>query len=286
MVAVDLAVCQFERLFFAHVDAHGGVILQRVAAAGDLGRAVHDADLVAQLVDEDDDAVVLGNHAGQLAHRLRHQARLQTHMRCAHVAVDLLARHKRRHRVDDNDIDSARTRQRVRDGERVLAAVGLGHEQVVDVDAELLGIARVKRVLRVDERRLAARLLRLGDDVQGDRGLTGGFRPVNLNDAAARHAADAEREVKRDGAGGNGVDIHIQPLAELHDGALAVVLFDLAERRGQRLLLVGNRVAGILDRLCFFLCDCHMCLRKNGMVMLFMQGAAGANPRPTGLCVS
>ena len=44
------------------------------------------------------------------------------------------------------------------DLERLLAVVGLRDEQVVEIDAELLRVLRVERVLGVDERRHAAEL--------------------------------------------------------------------------------------------------------------------------------
>ena len=135
--------------------------------------------------------------AGELAQRLRHQARLQADVRVAHLALDLGLRHERRDRVDDDDVDRARAHQHVGDLERLLAGVRLRDQQVVDVDAELLGVVRVERVLGVDEGGDAAELLRLGDDLQRQRGLAGGFRAVDLDDAAARQAADAERDVER-----------------------------------------------------------------------------------------
>ena len=79
--------------------------------------------------------------------------------------------------------------------QRFLAAVRLRDEQVVEVHAELLGVSRVERVLGVDERRQAARLLRVGDDVEHQRGFAGGFRPEDFHDAPARNAADAQRQV-------------------------------------------------------------------------------------------
>jgi hypothetical protein len=51
-------------------------------------------------------------------------------------------------------------------------------------------------VLGVDERADAARLLRLGDHVQRERRLARRLRAEDLDDAAARHAADAERVVE------------------------------------------------------------------------------------------
>ena len=41
--------------------------------------------------------------AGQLAHRLRHQAGLQADVRVAHLALDLGAGHERGHRVDHDE---------------------------------------------------------------------------------------------------------------------------------------------------------------------------------------
>ena len=65
----------------------------------------------------------------------------------------------------------------------------------------LLGVDRVERVLGVDEGRGAALLLALGDDLQRQRGLARGLRTVDLDDAAARQAADAERDVEPERAG-------------------------------------------------------------------------------------
>ena len=68
-------------------------------------------------------------------------------------------------------------------------------------DAELARVADVERVLGVDEGAHAARALRLGDRVQRQRRLARRLGAVDLDDAAARQAADAEREVEADRAG-------------------------------------------------------------------------------------
>ena len=65
------------------------------------------------------------------------------------------------------------------------------------------------------------------------------FRAVNLDDAAARQAADAERDVEPERAGGNGLDLHrLLVLAETHDGALAAIPLDLRDRSLERLFPV------------------------------------------------
>ena len=61
----------------------------------------------------------------------------------------------------------------------------------------LRGVERVHRVLGVDERADAAELLGLGEHVVDERRLARGLRAEDLDDAPARHAADAEREVER-----------------------------------------------------------------------------------------
>ncbi len=129
--------------------------------------------------------------------------------------------------------------QRVGDLQRLLASVGLRDQQVFEIDAELAGIDRVERVFRVDEGADAAALLRLGDDVQGEGRLARRFRAVDLDHAAARQAADAERDVETERARRDGLDLDgLLVLAEPHDRALAEGPLDLRQRRLQRLGLV------------------------------------------------
>ena len=175
----------------------------------------------------------------QLAQRLAHQARLHAGLHVAHLAFELGLGGQGRHRVDHQHVDGARAHQRVGDLQRLLAVIGLGDQQVGDLDAELAGIDRVERVLGVDEGADAALLLGFRQHLQGQRGLAGGFRAVNLDHPAARQAADAERDIQPQGARGNGLDLDALVVGtEPHDRALAEVLVDLVERGLQRLLLV------------------------------------------------
>ena len=115
----------------------------------------------------------------------------------------------------------------------------------------LLRVQRVHRVLGVDERAHAAELLRLGDHVVDERRLARGLRAEDLDDAAARHAADAEREVERQRARRDRLHPHLGALvAHAHDGALAELALDLRERALQ------GGIAGLGGRV---LCSCGQC---------------------------
>src|SRR4030095_1303501 len=97
----------------ADVEAHRAVELERIATSGGFRVAEHDPDLHADLVDEDDHGVRTGDVAGELAQRLRHEARMQTHLRLAHLAFDFRLGRERGHRVDDHHIHGTRTHQHV-----------------------------------------------------------------------------------------------------------------------------------------------------------------------------
>src|SRR5690606_1337497 len=185
-------VALLDRADAANVEPHGRIELQRVAARRRLRAAEHHADLHADLVDEDHEAVRALDVRRELAQRLRHQPRVQADVRIAHLAFDLGLRRQRRDRVDDDHVDRARAHEHVRDLERLLTGIGLRDQEVIYVHADLLRINRVERVLGVDERRGAALLLDLRNDLQRQRGLARRFRTVDLDDTPARQPADAE----------------------------------------------------------------------------------------------
>ena len=114
-------------------------------------------------------------------------------MGVAHLAFDLGPWREGRHRVDDHHVERTRTDQHVADLERLLARVGLGDEQLVDVDADGPGVDRVHGVLGVDVGADAAVALGLGHDVHREGGLARGLGTVELGDTAPGQAPDAER---------------------------------------------------------------------------------------------
>jgi hypothetical protein len=122
----------------------------------------------------------------------------------------------------------------------LLAVVGLGDEQLVDVHADPLRVERIHRVFGVDERAHPAELLRLGDHVIDERRLTRGLRAEDLDDPPARDAADPERDVERQRAGRDRVTVDARPrVAHPHDRPLAELPLDLRQRSLKRGLPLG-----------------------------------------------
>ena len=127
-------------------------------------------------------------------------------------------------------VDRAALHQDLRDVERLLAVVGLADQKLLRVHSEVLGVVHIERVLGVDERRDATRCLALRDGVERERGLAARLRAVDLDDAALRIAAAAERLVERGAASGDARDALRFAVAEAHHRALAELLFDALEQ--------------------------------------------------------
>ena len=168
------------------------------------------------------------------------QAGQHAHHRVADLAVQLGAGDQRGHGVHHQHVDGAGADQRLGDVQSLLAGIRLGDQQAVDVHTQGPGIGRFQGVLHVDVSGLAAVALGGGDHVQGQGGLTGGLRPVDLHDPAPGDAPDAKSQVQGERTGGERLHIHGNIIAKAHDGALAVVLFDLGNSGLQRLFLVGS----------------------------------------------
>src|SRR3954463_5977152 len=94
------AIAFFDRLNSPDIQPDGRIKFERTAASGRFRIAEHHSNLFTNLVDENQAGARLRNDAGQLAQRLRHQSRLQAHLRIAHVAFECRAWHQRGHGVD------------------------------------------------------------------------------------------------------------------------------------------------------------------------------------------
>ena len=72
----------------------------------------------------------------------------------------------------------------------MLAVVGLGEVEVLEVEADSLRVDWVEGMLGVYKRGQSSRFLGFGDDMKSEGGLAAGFGTVDLNDAAHGHATD------------------------------------------------------------------------------------------------
>ena len=165
----------------------------------------------------------------QLAQRLRHQTCLQTDVGVPHVALNFSSGHQSSHRVNHHEVDGARAHQHVGNFECLLAGVGLRHEQLVDVDTECLCVFGVQRVFRVHKSGNTAIGLGVGNRVEGECGFTRGLGAINLDDAAARQSADAERDIESNRTGGNNRNGWPLVRAESHDRPFSKLAIDLRE---------------------------------------------------------
>ena len=195
-------------------------------------------------------------------------------MALAHLTLDLGTGHHGSHRVHDDGVDGTGAHQCFADLHGLLTGVRLADQQVIDVHAQCFGIDGVQRVLHVDEGHFAAFLLGLGQNVQRQRGLTAGLRAVHLHDAPTGHTAHAQRHIQAQAAGGDGFHLHGGIVAQLHDGTLAELLFDLGQGGGQSVLL-GFRAGLFGCRGDSVLIFCHsvlllyaFCPQKTGCVLL------------------
>jgi hypothetical protein len=109
-----------------------------------------------------------------------------------------------------------------------MSAISSAYQELIRLDAELARIGRVESVLGIDECRHASRLLDARDGVKGERRLAARFRAVHLDDASARIAPDAQRQIEANAPGGN--DWHVGreslPLFKPHNRAFAIFLLD------------------------------------------------------------
>ncbi len=108
--------------------------------------------------------------------------------------------------------------------------IGLGNEQVVEIDPELGRIRRVEGVLGIDESGVSTHRLRLCHHLERQCRLARRFGAIDLDDPSAWHPPDSQRVVDADRPGGDARDrCHRAFLAEPHDRALAELLLDLTD---------------------------------------------------------
>ncbi len=148
-------------------------------------------------------------------------------MGVTHFAFNFGLRHQCRHGINNHHIHRAGTHQHVSNFQCLLTGVRLGHDQVIHVHAQLLGIVRVQGVLCIHKGTGSAFLLRLGDHAQGQGGLTRGFRAIDFHDTPFRQTTNTKSNIQPQGAGGNGRHALALAIAHAHHGTFTKLTFDL-----------------------------------------------------------
>ena len=172
-------------------------------------------------------------------------------MGVAHLALDLRPGHQSRHGVHHDHVNSVGAHQGLGDLQGLFTGVRLADQQAVHVHPQVPGVHGIQSVLHVDEGGVAPALLTLGDAVQSQGSLAGGFRPVDLDDSAPGQAADAQGQVQGQGARGDGLHVQGGILPQTHYRAVAKLLFDLGQGCFQGLGLVLCGVGGLGRALAF-----------------------------------
>ena len=113
------------------------------------------------------------------------------------------------------------------------------NKKAVYINAKRLCINRVKGMLDINECGFAARFLCGSYYVKGNGGFTGAFRPKNLDDASAGHAAYAKSAVQSYGAGGYSLYIKGGSLPKLHNRTFSVLFFKLFYRGIKSVFFAG-----------------------------------------------
>ena len=94
-------------------------------------------------------------------------------------------------------------------------------------------------MLSIDKGRHTTTPLHLSNGMQGERGFTGAFRAVNLNNAAFGITA-AQGEIQGERTGGDGFNPHAGGIPQAHDRTLAEVAFDLIQHQTQGLFTLSS----------------------------------------------
>ena len=123
-------------------------------------------------------------------------------------------------------------------------------------------------MLCIHESNLAAPLLGFCQNVQGQRGLAGGFGTINLNDSSLGDAANAQCGIQRQRARGDCFHIHLRAVAKAHDSTLAEILVNLCKDSIQCFFLIRCGSRGFIGGL--FCCHFNLPSCRTVPVRLFL----------------
>src|SRR5712691_7647501 len=134
-------------------------------------------------------------------------------MRIAHFPFDFGAGRESGDRVDHNHVKRITAHQGVYDFKGLLARIWLGDQEVSSVNSQSSGVGAVKRMFGIYKSRVTTRSLRAGDDVQAKGGFTRRLRAINLCDAPAWDASNAQGEVEGNRSGRDHFHLNLGDIA-------------------------------------------------------------------------
>ena len=157
----------------------------------------------------------------------------------AHKPLNFCLGNHCRNGIHDDYVDGTGTHKGFSNFKRLLACIRLRNKKAVYINAQCLCINRVKGMLDINECGFAARFLCGSYYVKGNGGFTGAFRPKNLDDPSAGHAAYAKGAVQSYGSGGYSLYIKGGRLPKLHNRTFSVLFFKLFYRGIKSVFFAG-----------------------------------------------
>ena len=179
--------------------------------------------------------------------------------------------------VHNNDVNGLCAHQGLGDFHGLFAGIRLGYQQIVDINAQSLGVYRVQGVLHIDKGGLSPCLLGLRHHMEGDGGLAGGLRPEYLDDSAPGQSAHPQGHVQGQGAGGDAGHVHLHGFAQAHDGTLAKLFFDLQNGVLNRNVLICFFFRVLYNGGFFGLFCCHIAV--SCLFLSFLRRGPGGGKR-------
>src|SRR5690606_32905565 len=119
----------------------------------------------------------------------------------------------------------------------LFAEIGLADQELVSLNAQSLRVGDIERMFGIDEGSNAALSLHVGYSMQHQCRFAARFWSVDLDDASARIAADAQRYVQAERPGGNHrhVAANLFAIRQAHDGPSPEFFLDTGDGDIQRL---------------------------------------------------
>src|SRR3989338_10346383 len=101
-----------------------------------------------------------------------------------HHPLNFSPRRESGNRINNNNIDTARTHKSLSNFQRLFSIIWLRNKQVINIDPYFLCILHVKSMLSIDEGSTSSATLSFGNVMERKSCFTRRFRTKNLNDTA------------------------------------------------------------------------------------------------------